>query len=55
MTESWNTFGFTDEQRMMRDSVLDLLVRELPPARIGPIGGGSNEIQRNVIATLLGL
>jgi alkylation response protein AidB-like acyl-CoA dehydrogenase len=38
--------GYTmehDMQRLFRDS------------RIGPIGGGSNEVQRNIIAKLLGL
>jgi alkylation response protein AidB-like acyl-CoA dehydrogenase len=34
MSGLWSTFGFTDEQRMMRAAVLDLLARELPPARI---------------------
>lgn len=34
MTALWNTFGFTDEQRMMREAVLELLARELPPERI---------------------
>jgi alkylation response protein AidB-like acyl-CoA dehydrogenase len=32
-----------DMQRLFRDS------------RLGPIGGGSNEIQRNIIAKLMGL
>lgn len=30
----WSTFGYTDEQKMMRESVMDLLARELPPERI---------------------
>ena len=34
MTHQWNTFGFTEEQIMMRDSVLELLGRVIPPARI---------------------
>jgi alkylation response protein AidB-like acyl-CoA dehydrogenase len=39
MSGLWNTFGFSDEQRMMRDSVLDLLARELPPERIRELDG----------------
>jgi alkylation response protein AidB-like acyl-CoA dehydrogenase len=38
--------GYTmdhDMQRFFRDS------------RVGPIGGGSNEIQRNIISQLMGL
>ena len=31
---SYKTFGFTDEQRLMRDSLLGLLERALPPERI---------------------
>ena len=34
MKHDWNTFGFTEEQKMMRDSVLDLLARVIPPERI---------------------
>lgn len=34
MSHSWSTFGYTEDQKMMRDSVLDLLGRILPPARI---------------------
>src|SRR5262245_33633248 len=34
MSEPWSTFGFTDEQRLMRESVLDLLERVLPPRKI---------------------
>lgn len=32
--QDWNTFGFTEQQRMIRDSVLDLLQAELPPDKI---------------------
>ena len=34
MSEAWSTFGFTEEQRLMRESVLDLLGRVLPAAKI---------------------
>ena len=34
MSEPWSTFGFTEEQRLMRESVLDLLGRVLPRAKI---------------------
>lgn len=30
----WNTFGFTEHQRLIRDSVLDLLEQKLPPQKI---------------------
>ena len=30
----WNTFGFTDQQRLIRDSVLDLLEQVLPARKI---------------------
>jgi len=33
-TDRWTTFGFTDEQRQMREAVLDLIDRVLPPAKI---------------------
>jgi hypothetical protein len=55
MSEPWSTFGFTGEQRMMRESVLDLLAGVLPSRKIRELGGGSNEVQRNIIAKLLGL
>lgn len=32
--QDWNTFGFTEQQCMIRDSVLDLLEAELPPEKI---------------------
>lgn len=32
--QDWNTFGFTEQQCMMRDSVLDLLQAKLPPEKI---------------------
>src|SRR3546814_1180772 len=34
MSDALLTFGFTDEQKLMRESVLGLLRRVLPPERI---------------------
>ena len=34
MSEPWSTFGFTEEQRLMRESALDLLARVLPRDKI---------------------
>ena len=34
MSDALLTFGFTDEQKLMRESVLGLLGRVLPPERI---------------------
>lgn len=30
----WNTFGFTEQQKLIRESVLDLLEKKLPPEKI---------------------
>ncbi len=92
-----NLHGLTDEQKMMRESVLAICEKHLPwdrirrmeeerafphdaynalaeagylglfypealggsdgsrDSRVGPIGGGSNEIQRNVLTKRMGL
>lgn len=34
MRELWNTFGFTGEQRLMREPVLSLLARVLSPEKV---------------------
>jgi alkylation response protein AidB-like acyl-CoA dehydrogenase len=34
MSDLWNTFGFSEEQKLMRESVLDLLGRVLPREKI---------------------
>jgi alkylation response protein AidB-like acyl-CoA dehydrogenase len=34
MSSLWNTFGYTEQQRMMRDSILELLRRELPGEKV---------------------
>ena len=34
MSDAHMTFGFTEEQKLMRESVLELLRRELPPEKI---------------------
>ncbi len=32
--QDWNTFGFSEQQQIIRDSVLDLLQRVMPPEKI---------------------
>jgi hypothetical protein len=92
MKGAYPYFGLTEEQRIMRASVLALIDRVLPreagrhrkrlplrrswpvdhgrrrlhhgahaimqrffrDSRVGPIGGGSSEIQHNVMAGLMG-
>lgn len=51
MSELWNTFGFTDEQRLMRESVLDLLGRVLPPQAIRELDA-RGEFPREAYAAL---
>lgn len=51
MSGLWSTFGFTDEQRMMREAVLDLLAKELPPERIRELDARA-EFPRDAYAAL---
>jgi alkylation response protein AidB-like acyl-CoA dehydrogenase len=51
MSPLWNTFGFTEEQRMMRDSVLALLGRALPPETIRKLDA-EGEFPREAYAAL---
>ncbi len=41
MRHDWTTFGFTQDQQMMRESVLDLLERELPVERVRELDSNS--------------
>lgn len=47
----WSTFGFTEQQRLIRDSVLDLLERVLPATKIRQLDA-AGEFPREAYAAL---